>query len=207
MSYNYYVGAIIRLKAGFTDLNGNPANPTSTNLLVMDPDSIEQTHTGVYDALGSYHYDLLITKVGTWLYEWSGTGTLTAVQPGEFVAYPFPPFGWSYSGNPKSSAKDEIRFLIADTDKSKPWTLQDAEIQYVIGQYSQNPPTIGTNLLTAAICAETILAKLKALPTSKKVGDLSLSYDYKFFESVAYRLRQRATLQGCLLYTSPSPRD
>lgn len=109
---------------------------------------------------------------------------------------------WTYSGNPSASALAEVRFLIADTDSTKAWTLQDGEISYALGLYSANPPVIGQNFLAAAVCAETILAKLKAVPESKSVGDLSLTWgsQFKFYESQAYRLRQRAALQGVAVY-------
>lgn len=40
---------------------------------------------------------------------------------------------WSYSGDPTSSALDECRFLIGDTNESAP-IMQDEEIQYIISQ-------------------------------------------------------------------------
>ena len=109
---------------------------------------------------------------------------------------------WTYSGNPAASALDEVRFLAADTDSTKAWTLADGEVNYAISLYSAAPPVIGQNFLAAAVCAETILGKFKAIPESKKVGDLSLTWgaQFKFYESLAYRLRQRAALQAVKPY-------
>lgn len=111
---------------------------------------------------------------------------------------------WTYSGNPTSSAKDEVRFLTADTDVTKPWRNQDEEIAYAISLYSSNPPVIGQNFYAAAICAESILAKLKATPLgSKRVGDLSIATapsTILFYEQTAYRLRQSASLQAVPTY-------
>jgi hypothetical protein len=42
---------------------------------------------------------------------------------------------WTYTGDPKSSEKDEYRFLIRDTDANEP-VLQDEEIQYILDTYS-----------------------------------------------------------------------
>ena len=44
---------------------------------------------------------------------------------------------WSYSGNPKDSPIDEVRFLVGDTNKNEP-ILQDEEIQYLIDEYGAN---------------------------------------------------------------------
>jgi hypothetical protein len=106
---------------------------------------------------------------------------------------------WSYSGNPASSALDEVRYLIGDTDQTKPWSLSDAEIAYAIGLYSAHPPVIGDNFMAAAVSAETILTKLKGTLAEKTVGDLSLRFNdrtMQFFEAAAYRLRQRASLHA-----------
>ena len=109
---------------------------------------------------------------------------------------------WTYSGNPATSALDEVRFLTSDTDQTKAWTLLDGEINYAIGLHSATPPVIGQNFLAAAVCAETILGKFKSIPESKKVGDLSLTWgaQFKFYSDLAYRLRQRAALQSVKPY-------
>ena len=44
---------------------------------------------------------------------------------------------WSYSGNPKDSPIDDVRFLVGDTNKNEP-ILQDEEIQYLIDEYGAN---------------------------------------------------------------------
>lgn len=105
---------------------------------------------------------------------------------------------WSYSGNPAASALDEVRFLIADTSFAQAWTLQDEEINYTLGLYSASPPVVGQNFLAAAVCAETILGKFKStMIDSQRIGDLSISLvnQVRLYESLAYRLRQRAALQ------------
>lgn len=55
---------------------------------------------------------------------------------------------WTYTGDPSSSAKDKYRFLIGDTDETKP-ILQDGEIEFVIQEY-QNHHTRLYHLFTAA---------------------------------------------------------
>jgi hypothetical protein len=44
---------------------------------------------------------------------------------------------WSYSGNPKESPIDEVRFLVGDTNEREP-IMQDEEIQYLIDEYGSN---------------------------------------------------------------------
>lgn len=105
--------------------------------------------------------------------------------------------GWTYTGDPTNSQVDEVRFLTGDTDRKKPWTLQDEEIQYAITTYPTNV------LLAAAICAESVLAKLKGTVADKRVGDLSITYNNNMlaeFGTRAYQLRQRATLKAVKPY-------
>lgn len=41
---------------------------------------------------------------------------------------------WTYSGDPSSSPKDELRFLIGDTDMNDQ-LLQDEELDFILGKY------------------------------------------------------------------------
>jgi hypothetical protein len=75
---------------------------------------------------------------------------------------------WSYSGDPGASTRDEIRFLIQDTDTNDQ-LLSDEEIDYLI--------SVWTDPYAAAVAAVTALIAQasRSLEESKKVGDLSLS--------------------------------
>lgn len=76
---------------------------------------------------------------------------------------------WSYSGDPATSSKDAVRFLIFDTDTNDQ-LLQDAEINWCITQ-------AGDSVYQAAHdAAYAIASKFSRMATSKTVGDLSLSY-------------------------------
>lgn len=76
---------------------------------------------------------------------------------------------WSYSGDPATSSKDAVRFLIFDTDTNDQ-LLQDAEINWCISQ-------AGDSVYQAAHdAAYAIASKFSRMATSKTVGDLSLSY-------------------------------
>lgn len=59
---------------------------------------------------------------------------------------------WTYSGNPKESMKDYVRFLCGDTDEDMP-LLQDEEIQFLLEQHR--------SVIKAAIAScKVIIAKL-----------------------------------------------
>lgn len=77
---------------------------------------------------------------------------------------------WTYSGDPSSSPKDEVRFLIGDTIQADP-LLQDEEINSVLA-YEPNP------LLAAVICANTIAAKFARL-ADVTVGKTKIAYNQK----------------------------
>lgn len=77
---------------------------------------------------------------------------------------------WSYSGDPASSSKDKVRFLIGDTISADE-LLQDEEINAVI---ADQPNTT----LAAAISAEAIAAKFSREAT-RTVGKTSISASEK----------------------------
>lgn len=78
---------------------------------------------------------------------------------------------WSYSGNPGSSARDNVRFLIGDTDTCDQ-LLQDGEINWVLTQYNNVP-------MNAAIrCAETIMSKFSRM-CDESVGQVKMTYSQK----------------------------
>lgn len=78
---------------------------------------------------------------------------------------------WLYSGNPGYSAKDQVRFLIGDTDSTDP-LLQDAEITWVLSQYNNAP-------MNAAIrCCEAIIAKFSRL-ANEAVGQVRIDFSQK----------------------------
>jgi len=86
---------------------------------------------------------------------------------------------FSYSGDPTDSAKDEIRFMISDTDSSRP-LLSDEEIAYVHGKWDV---LYGSTTLEAAVCCEIIAGKfarevnVSADGVSVGLGDLQGKYE------------------------------
>lgn len=78
---------------------------------------------------------------------------------------------WTYSGNPNYSAKDQVRFLVGDTD-SRDQLLNDFEITWVLSQYNNTP-------LNAAIrCCEAIISKMSRM-ASESVGRVKVEYQQK----------------------------
>lgn len=77
---------------------------------------------------------------------------------------------WSYSGNPQSSAKDQVRFLIQDTD-SKDQQLTDEEIAFLI-------ELEGSSLKAAIKAVETLYARF-ARYTDESVGQVRVSWSQR----------------------------
>lgn len=62
---------------------------------------------------------------------------------------------WSYSGDPATSGKDSVRFLIGDVDP-KAQALTDAEVNYAIA-------VEGSVMMAAITCAEACMARFVRL--------------------------------------------
>lgn len=106
---------------------------------------------------------------------------LTVLQ-GHYELMTSPPSGWSYSGDPTTSAKDLVRFLIGDTISTRP-LLKDAEILAVLS-YQPSPAW------AAAACADAI-ANLFSSKVDKAIGKTSikLSQQAEAYRKMADRLR------------------
>lgn len=93
---------------------------------------------------------------------------------------------FSYSGNPLTSSKDEVRFLIGDTIKSRP-LFSDSEILYQLTR-TPNAKMAGSELLE-------VKARQFARLADTKVGDVSksLSQVSKQMLECALNLRADAT--------------
>lgn len=75
---------------------------------------------------------------------------------------------WTYSGDPSTSDRDAVRFLVADTDSTDP-LINDEEIAYLLAVYTEPP-----HAATAA--ARAIAAKFsRQSDQARTVGDLTLS--------------------------------
>lgn len=80
---------------------------------------------------------------------------------------------FTYSGDPSTSTRNYVRFLINDTDSTDP-LFTDEELNYVISE-------AGSNAYKAAReCAEILIARFSRLAdsSSKSVGDISVSESF-----------------------------
>lgn len=80
---------------------------------------------------------------------------------------------WSYSGDPSTSTRNNVRFLISDTN-SADQLFSDEELNHVISELD------GDAYNAARECAEVLIARFsrEADSTSKSVGDISVSESY-----------------------------
>ena len=97
---------------------------------------------------------------------------------------------WTYSTDPSTSAKDEFRFLMADTDITDPF-FSDEQIAWMIGEYGPNIYDV------CRAGAEQLMSKFTRLAdsTSKSVGDIHVSQNYsakaKQFQELAHSFLNR----------------
>ena len=86
MLTGYDKGDKVRFSASFTDLIGNPADPTTVTVKIKDPAGRSTTYVYlvdaevVKDATGEYHIDIIITQTGIWYQRWEGTGAIMAAE-------------------------------------------------------------------------------------------------------------------------------
>jgi len=80
---------------------------------------------------------------------------------------------FTYSGDPSTSTRNYVRFLLNDTDSTDA-LFSDEELNYVISEWS------GDAYDAARECAEILIARFARLAdsTSKSVGDISVSESY-----------------------------
>lgn len=89
---------------------------------------------------------------------------------------------WSYSGKPGSSEKDELRFLIGDTDPSNQ-QLDDCEVSYLLGKTG--------SVISAAICAVEGLMAIYARDFTGKFGSSTSSEIFANYKSLYKILKDK----------------
>lgn len=92
---------------------------------------------------------------------------------------------WSYSGDPSTSDKDAVRFMVGDTNNADQ-LMQDEEINFAVARE-------GSALKAAVVIARAIAAKFSR-QADKAVGDLriDLSQKAKAYHALAAQLEQEA---------------
>lgn len=101
---------------------------------------------------------------------------------------------WTYSGNPGYSPKDQVRFLIGDTDEHDR-LLGDQEIEWALSLYNNAPPN------AAIRCCETIIAKFSRL-ADETVGQVKISYSQiaKAYNNMLTTLKARLATEDAGFY-------
>lgn len=102
---------------------------------------------------------------------------------------------WTYSGDPRSSPRDAVRFLIRDTNEADQH-LSDEEIAFLLGASGNNPwraAVLGADRLAADYAARSASGV-----SQKTVGPLSISYSFseaaQSFREIGADLRRQAAL-------------
>lgn len=99
---------------------------------------------------------------------------------------------WTYSGNPGHSLKDQVRFLIGDTN-TRDQLLLDGEIEWLLSQYNYQP-------VAAAIRGcETIMTKFSRM-ADEAVGQVKISFSQKSkaYQTMVNQLRQRIAIEDVM---------
>ena len=78
----YSIETAVRLSVQFTDLSGNPVDPTTVMVELTDPTNTVNTITAgiVQDDVGAYHYDWTGTISGFWFIRFQGEGQVVAAS-------------------------------------------------------------------------------------------------------------------------------
>lgn len=79
---------------------------------------------------------------------------------------------WTYSGNPASSARDEVRFILGDIDTNAQ-ELTDEEIDYMLTKYSS---VISQSVLGLF---DVLLLRYGRI-VSESVGSVSIQYNQRY---------------------------
>jgi len=105
---------------------------------------------------------------------------------------------WTYGGDPSANSRDQIRFLIGDTDTNNQ-LLQDAEITFLNSQWNSNA------YVAAAHACDALAAKFAAKSDySRSVGDLSISTQFGQ-QADRYRTLGAQLMAQASQATPPSP--
>jgi hypothetical protein len=105
---------------------------------------------------------------------------------------------WSYSGDPSSSERDQVRFYVQDTDEARP-LLQDEEIDFLLTQWAD---AFGSPLYTAAVAAEVIAA---SFATQVNVNSGGVSVDQGALQQRYNDLASSLREQYKALYSMEAP--
>lgn len=91
---SYFLGAVVRLEAQFSDLPGVLTDPTTITFKILQPDPLILPQAVSYvfgvdaqlvrDSVGVYHVDWTADQDGDYCYRFEGTGAAQAVSERHF---------------------------------------------------------------------------------------------------------------------------
>jgi hypothetical protein len=99
MSNVYQKGDLVRIGPAegetlFTDIAGNPIDPTGVSLFVTDPTGETTEYVYGTDAElvnttpGNYHVEVSVDSAGRWFWKWASSDVGQAAEHGEFMVEP-----------------------------------------------------------------------------------------------------------------------
>lgn len=86
---SYDLGDMRRMPAAFTDIDGNPADPTDVTFRMREPDGTVTSYVYgvdgelIRDSLGNFHVDWLYAQEGRHFCDFTGSGVVQAVAHAE----------------------------------------------------------------------------------------------------------------------------
>ena len=96
---------------------------------------------------------------------------------------------WTYSGDPSTSLRDQVRFLVGDTRGQQEVSLQDAEIDWLLTQ------TANDTYMAGSMAAQEMAGGYAMLTTkARTIGDLTVVHDYVSAEKRMLLLAERLRL-------------
>lgn len=90
---SYDIGSVVDLSVTFTDLTGNPVNPSGVELLLQTPDGVTEIipiGALLNPSAGVFTYANTTTQHGITYYRYQASGSLVAVADGSFMVNPSP---------------------------------------------------------------------------------------------------------------------
>lgn len=93
---------------------------------------------------------------------------------------------WTYSGNPQTSPRDELRFTIGDTTEADP-LLSDEEVDFLLDANGGN-----VRLAAVAACRAGVAKLAREADFSSGVTSLSASQRREGLQTLLEQLRQSA---------------
>lgn len=81
---DYDLGDLITI-SGYVTVTGVAADPSHIEIHIKNPSGVVTTASALRSAAGVYYNNITANAYGTWVYQFSASGTVQAVGNGDFV--------------------------------------------------------------------------------------------------------------------------